>query len=48
MTDDNTTTIQFGELVHRIDPSPEVKPAYRFSNGRLFLEPDSAPVPEEE
>lgn len=45
---DNTTTILFSELVHRVDPSPEVKPAYRFSNGRLFVEPDSATVPEEE
>ncbi len=52
MADNNavpSTTIQFGELVHRVDPTPEVKPAYRFSNGRTFYEGDAvAPEGEEQ
>lgn len=34
------TTKLFSEIVREADPTEEVKPAYEFSNGRKFVQPE--------
>jgi hypothetical protein len=36
MAEPNESTKSFEQLVQEIDPEPEEKTAYRFSNGRKF------------
>ena len=36
MAENNESTKSFEQLVQEIDPEPEDKTAYRFSNGRKF------------